>query len=75
MNSGCPSTSIGGKVETSFLTSPEPIHGLHGATGKGMRKERGVKARERGWLPLRAFSQLRNVCSPWLAANSHYLER
>lgn len=74
-SSGCPSTPIGGKVETFPLPSRGPIHGLRGSNRQGSEKVRGGKERERGWLPLRALSWLRNVCSPWLPANSHYLER
>lgn len=74
-NSGCPSTPTGDKVETSPLPSQWPIHGLQGSDRQGSEKGKGGKERERGWLPLRALSSLRNVCSPWLPANSHYLER
>lgn len=75
ITSGCPSTPTGGNTGTSLFPSWGSIHGLRWSDRQGNEKGREQKERKRGWLPLRVLSWLRNVCSPWLSANSHYLER
>lgn len=67
-NSGCPSTPIGGNVETSPLFSWGSIQGLWGSNSQGGKKRR--RGKRRANFLFEPYSG-----NSWLLVNSHYLER